>query len=124
MMRGGVVFQPLVERKDLRGRMSHCLHDRFAVARFIITDGKNRSEDNANAVCGSEIGHRHEIAFDRVESGWTSVACEIVCAGEYHDSFRLEVNHVGAKTDEHLRCRLPADTAIDIRLARKEPAVL
>src|SRR5262245_47188213 len=104
MIYGGVFFQPPIESEDLRRRTAHCLHDWFAVAHLVVADRKHRSKDDANAVRGCEIGHRRQIVFNCVESSWTSVAREIVCAGEYHDDLRLEIDHIASKADEHLRC--------------------
>src|SRR6185369_11476818 len=103
MVRGGVLFQPLVELDDLRGWAADGLHDRFTIPHLVITDWKNGSEYDTDAVRGGELRHRDEVIFDRSESSWTSIAGEIICAGEYHNDFRLEGNHVGTKADEHLR---------------------
>jgi hypothetical protein len=36
-------------------------------------------------------------------------------------TFGLMLDHIATKANEHLRCRLAADTAIDVRLTRKNP---
>jgi len=100
MVRGGVVFQPLVKLDNLRGRAAHGLHDRLTITHLIITYRKNGSEYDTDAVRGGELRHRDEVIFDRSESSWTSIAGDIVRARKNDDRLGFEVDHVVAKVDE------------------------
>ena len=47
------------------------------------------------------------------------VAGDVIGAREDHNNFGLQVDHILAKTNQHLRRGLSADAAVDVRLARK-----
>src|SRR4029453_8862651 len=121
-MCGCVSFHPVVESFDLVRRPTFGLNDRLSISYFVITDGQQGSEDNPDVMSTSKFCHRHQIIFNRLQRRWTSVAGKIVSGGENNNDFWFQLDHVTAKTNKHLRCRLSADAAIDVWLAGKETA--
>src|SRR5882724_7176979 len=119
-----VFLHPLIQLFDLLRWTANSLDDWLAISQLVVADGQQRRKHNTNVLESSKFNHRAEIIFNGLQRCWSSVACQIICPGEndYHPG--LQVDHITAKTNQHLRCRLTADAAIDVGLSGKESTVV
>src|SRR5258705_13993149 len=72
-----------------------------------------------------EFDHAPDIILNSVEGDRTSVSGDVVGASEDVHDRRTQSDDIGVKSAEHLRARLPTDTAIDpVSLEELGPARL
>ena len=64
-----------------------------------------------------QFGHGFQVAFDLGQRHRAGIAGDVIGAGENDDDLWVEVDDVRTKANEHLRCGLPADAAVNVGLA-------
>ena len=89
-----------------------------------ITDGEDRREYNTDSVCLGKFCHRHQVILYRQQRSWSIVVPDVIGTSKNHNHLRPQPNDIRAKTDQHLSGDLSAYAPVNVRLPKKELAVL
>ena len=113
---GTVIFQPAVQCQNPVHRP---LRIKILRLRRVVVDREDRRKDHRNFVGPRQVSQGCQVRFNVFVRDRSRIARNVVGSGKYYNGFRLKINYVLPKAHQHLRGGLPADAAIDVRLAGK-----